>query len=152
MFCSQAIDSLHKQGAHSRSVFHQILLIDDLQRSQSACHRQIVASERARMHYATIHARKCFLINVPTRDDRAARHETTTETFCDRDNVRLQIPMLETEHPPSASEPGLHFIGNQQRSVFPAKFLGTNKKIGPWCLTTFALNGLNDKCGDIERA
>src|SRR6516165_1333961 len=110
MFCSQAIDSLHKQRAHFPGVFHQILLIDDIQRSQSACLLQIVASERAGMHYATIHARKCFLINVPTRDDGAARHETTTKTFCDRDNVRLQIPMLETEHLPSASEPGLHFI------------------------------------------
>src|SRR6516225_7671166 len=115
MFCSQTIDSLRKQRAHLRGVSYQILLIDDIQRSQSACHRQIVASERAGMHYATIHARKCFLINVPTRDDRAARHETTTETFCDRDNVRLQVPMLETEHLPSASESGLHFIGNQQR-------------------------------------
>src|SRR5206468_8239768 len=61
-------------------------------------------------------------------------------------------PMLESEHLTRSTEAGLDFIRDQQRSVFAAKFLGTNKEIRLWRLTAFALNGLDHKRRHIARA
>ena len=59
--------------------------------------------------------------------------------------------MLESEHLPGAAKPGLHFVGNQEGSVFAAKFLCTNEEIRLRCLAAFSLHGLNDERGDIAR-
>jgi len=60
--------------------------------------------------------------------------------------------MLKSEHLARASQSRLHFVRDQQRSVFTAKFLGTDKKIRLWRLTAFALNGLDYKRRHIARA
>src|SRR5262249_12585807 len=108
-------------------------------------HGKVVAPERARMHYTPVHARKCFLVNVAPRDDGAAWHVTSAQTLRDRDDVRLQIPMLKTKHLAGASEPRLHFVINEQCSEFAAKLLAPHKEIRFRRLAAFALNGLDNK-------
>src|SRR5207247_4753586 len=113
MLCAQFVDLAHQKRAHFRRLPDQIFLIDNFQRSQSTSHRQVVAPEGAGMYYTPVHARKRFLVNVAPGNDGAAWYVTAAQTLRDRNNVRLQTPMLKTEHLPSAPESGLHFIGNQ---------------------------------------
>src|SRR6516225_2140177 len=103
------------------------------------------------MNDASIHPRKCFLVNVPSGDDRAARHIAAAQCFCERDDVWLQVPMLEAKHFSGAAKTGLHFIGNEERAVLAAKFLRAREEIGLRGLATFALNGLDHKSGDVAR-
>src|SRR5439155_8447653 len=74
-----------------------------------------------------------------------------TQGLCQRDDVRLQVPMLEAKHFASAAESGLHFIGNQQCSVFAAKLLRADKEIGVGRFAAFPLNRLNDKSCNVAR-
>src|SRR6476660_9853896 len=141
----QPFDSLREQRAHFSCALDQIFLIDDFQRCQSTRHCEIVAAEGCGVHNAAIHAAKRLLINFAAGDNCAARHVTAAQRFREGDDVGLQIPMLESEHLTRSTEAGLDFIRDQQRSVFAAKFLGTNKEIRLWRLTAFALNGLDDK-------
>ena len=60
--------------------------------------------------------------------------------------------MLKSEHLTRSTKAGLDFIRDQQRSVFAAKFLGTDKEIRFRRLAAFALNSLDDKCRHIARA
>src|SRR5438876_10717656 len=103
------------------------------------------------MNNATVHAGKGFLINVASRDDRAARDITATQSFRERDNVRLEVPMLKPKHFAGATESGLHFIGNQKRSVLATKFLRAHEEIGLRCLAAFALHRLNHEPSDVAR-
>src|SRR5206468_10203117 len=66
-------------------------------------------------------------------------------------DVRLQVPMLKSKHFSRATESGLDFIRDQQRPIFPAKFLRANKEIGLGSLTAFPLDGLNHQCRHIAR-
>ncbi len=59
--------------------------------------------------------------------------------------------MFEPKHFPGATETGLDFIGDQERSVFATKLLRAGKEISFRSLTAFALNGLNHERGDISR-
>ena len=130
MFRPQRVDFFHQQRAHLRGVLDQLFVVDHFQRCQSARHRQIVAAECGRMDDATVHARKGFLVNIAPRHDRAAGHVTAAQRLCQRDDVRLQIPMLKSEHFSGATKPGLHFVGDEQRAVFSAEFLRANEEIG----------------------
>src|SRR5437763_646285 len=103
------------------------------------------------MNDAAVHPRKCFLVDVPPGDNRAARDVTAAERLRQGNNVRLQVPMLEPEHFSSAPEPGLHFIGNEQRAVLATEFLRANEEIGLRSLAALALNGLNHERGHIAR-
>src|SRR6202011_2588869 len=104
------------------------------------------------MHDAAIHPAESFLINLAPRYDRAARHISAAQCFRERDDVRFEIPMLETKHFTGATQPGLHFIGNQERPVWAAKLLGPLEKIAFGRLTTLALHRLDHECGHITRA
>src|SRR5580700_7512119 len=103
------------------------------------------------MNDATVHSRKCFLVNVAPGDNRTARHIAATQRLRQRDDVRFQIPMLESEHFSSATEPGLHFIRNQKRAVLAAKLLRAREEISLGSLAAFALNGLDHERRDIAR-
>ena len=59
--------------------------------------------------------------------------------------------MLESKHLSRAAKSSLHFIGNQERSVFAAKLLRANKEIGLRSLTAFSLNGFNHESRYIAR-
>src|SRR2546422_865130 len=104
------------------------------------------------MNNAPIHSRKRFLVNLAPRHNRSAWHIAAAQRFRERDDVRFQIPMLESEHFSRATEPGLHFIGNQECSVFTAKLLRSNKEIGLRSLTAFSLNGFDHEGDDVARA
>ena len=103
------------------------------------------------MHHATIHAAESLLVNFAPRHNRAARHVPSAKRLGQRDNVRLKIPMLKAKHFPGAAKSGLHFIRDEQRPVFAAKFLRANEEIGLRRFTAFALNSLNDECRDVAR-
>src|ERR1700737_2042884 len=104
------------------------------------------------MDNATVHPRKRFLINVASSHDRAAWDIAAAQRFGQRDDVRLQIPMLETEHFSRAPESGLHLVGNEQRPVLATKFLRPHKKIGPGRLAAFALHRLDYERGHVARS
>src|ERR1044072_5840930 len=101
------------------------------------------------MNDATVHSRKSFLVNVAPGDDRATRHVAAAQCFCERDDVRFQVPMLKAEHFSSAAKSSLNFIRDEERSVFPAKLLRARKEICFRSLAAFALNGLDHECSDI---
>src|SRR6266567_9119219 len=104
------------------------------------------------MDHATIHPAESLLINLAPRHNRAARHVAAAQRLGQRDDVRLEIPMLEAKHFPGAAKSGLHFIGNEQRPVFAAKLLRANEEIGLRRFTALALNSLNDEGRDVARA
>src|ERR1043166_5283714 len=104
------------------------------------------------MHNAAVHSRKSFLVNVAPGDDRAARDVTAAQCFCERDDVRFQVPMLKAEHFSGAAKSGLNFIGNEKRSVFAAKLLRARKEIRFGSLAAFTLNSLDHERGDVARS
>src|SRR5712691_3578183 len=103
------------------------------------------------MNHATVHAAESLLINLAPRHNRAARHVPATERLRQRDDVRLEVPMLKAKHFPGAAKSGLHFIRDEQRPVFAAKLLRANEEIGLRRFTAFALNSLNDERRDVAR-
>ena len=152
MLFSQIVDLFHEQRAHFRRALDQILLIDHFERGESAGHRQIVAAERGRVNDAAVHPRKSFLVDFAPADDRARRHVTAAQRFRQRDDVRLQIPVLEPEHLAGPTETGLHFIRNQQRPIFAAKLLRAREEIALGCLATFTLDRLDHEPSHVARA
>ena len=104
------------------------------------------------MNNAPIHSRKRFLVNLAPGHNRSAWHIAAAQRFRERDDVRFQIPMLESEHFSGATEPGLHFIGNEQRAVLATKFLRAREEIGIRCLAAFPLNGFDHEGDDVTRA
>src|SRR5437867_8540772 len=104
------------------------------------------------MHHATVHSRKRFLINLAPGYDRAAWDVAAAQRFRQCDDVRFQIPMLETEHFSGAAKSGLHFVGNEERTVLAAKFLRPRKEICPRSLAALALNGFDHERGHVTRA
>ena len=117
MLVSQHVDLRHQERTHFRRIFDKVLVVYHLERGEPARHRKVVTTECRRMNNAAIHARKSFLINFAPRHDRAARDVTATQCFRQSDDVRLEVPMLKAEHFSGATESGLHFIGDEQRSV-----------------------------------
>ena len=107
MFRPQRVDALHQHCSHLRGVLDKFLVIDHVERGKSAGHGEIVAPEGCRMHDAAIHAAERFLINLASRDDRAAGHVAATKRLRERDDVGLEIPMLKTKHFSRATKPGL---------------------------------------------
>src|SRR5260370_25858395 len=101
---------------------------------------------------ARFHAKKIPEKNVAPRGAGAAGDVPAAERLRQRDNVRLQVPMLEAKHFPRATKPGLHLVGNQKRSIFAAKLLRANKEIGLRRFAALPLNGLDDKRRDITGA
>src|SRR5437588_6801245 len=104
------------------------------------------------MNDAPVHSRKRFLINLAPGHDCAARHVAAAQCFRKGDDVRLEVPMLETEHFSGASKSGLDFIGNEKRAAFPAKLLCANEEIGLGGLAALALNGFDHERGHVTPA
>src|ERR1700720_1122463 len=103
------------------------------------------------MHDAAIHSAKSFLINFATRYDCAAGDVTAAQGFCQRDDVRLEVPMLEAKHLSGAAKSSLHFIGNEERAVLAAKLLRAHKKICLGQSAAFALNRFDHEGSDVAR-
>src|SRR5436189_6242340 len=57
--------------------------------------------------------------------------------------------MLKSEHLSGSPKAALHFIANQNCTVFPAKLLRARKEIGDGRFATFALNRFDDESGDV---
>ena len=93
-----------------RGVLDQLFVIDHFERGQAAGHREIVAAERGRMHDTTVHPAEGLLVNVAPGHNRAARHVAAAQGLRERDDVRLEVPMLEPKHLAGSSETGLDFV------------------------------------------
>src|ERR1700730_12098748 len=103
------------------------------------------------MHDTSIHSAESFLINFETRYDSAARHVTAAQGFRQRDDVRLDVPMLEAKHLSGAAKSGLHFVGNEERAILAAKFLRAHKKICLGRFAAFALHRFDHEGRDVAR-
>src|SRR3954471_15125287 len=97
------------------------------------------------MHHATIHPRESFLINIAAGDDRTTGHVATAQALCERDDIRLEIPMFEPEHLTGAPEAGLDFIGHEERPVLPAKLLRSIIEVALRIFAAFALDRLEEE-------
>src|SRR5260370_38461633 len=104
------------------------------------------------MRGAPYRATDCILKNGARCLCTAQTKTPAAESLRQRDNVRLQVPMLKAKHFPRATKPGLPLVGNQKRSIFTAKLLRTNKEIGLRRFAALPLNGLDDKRRDITGA
>ena len=149
MFGPQGIEPLDQELPHAGGILDQLFVIDDFERSEAAGHGEIVAAEGSGMHHAAIHPAESLLVDVAPRHDRAARDVAAAQGFGERDDVRFQVPMLEAEHLAGASEAGLDFIADEERSVFPAKLLRANKKVAARIIHSLALHRLDDESRDI---
>src|SRR3954447_12272247 len=101
------------------------------------------------MHHAPIHPAERFLVNIAPGHNRGARNKSAAQTFCNRDDVRLQIPMLKAEHLSGPAQTSLNFIGDEQRSVFSTQFLSPNEEVGLRGPAAFSLHGLDHERRDV---
>src|SRR4029077_18674499 len=104
-----------------------------------------------RMHDTAIHSAKSFLIDFAPRYDCSAGDVTAAQGLCQRDDVRLEVPMMEAKHLSGAAKSRLHFIGNEERAVLAAKFLRAHKKICLGQFAAFALHRLDHEGRDVAR-
>src|SRR5437773_368052 len=88
MFGAQRVDALDQERAHSRRVFDQLLVVQDLEGRESARHREIVPTEGGRVNDATVHPAESLLVNFAPSHDRSARHVTAAQTFRERNDIR----------------------------------------------------------------
>src|SRR5207245_9882856 len=95
---------------------------------------------------------KHIMIQLAPGYERAARDVAAAQCFRNGDDVRFQIPMLETEHFSGAAKSGLDFVGNEERAVLAAKFLRPRKEIRSRGLAALALNGFDHERGHVTRA
>jgi len=149
MFRAQRVYALDQERAHSRGILDQLLVIEHFEGRESASHREIVPAEGCRVNDTTIHPAESPLVDFAASDDRATRHVAATQTLRESNDVGLEIPVLKPEHFSGATEPGLDFVAEQQRSVFPAKLLRPFEEIGRRRFAAFALDRLDDEGCDI---
>src|SRR3954469_8665914 len=101
------------------------------------------------MHHASVHPAKSFLVDIAAGDNRAARHVAAAQTLRERDDIRLEVPMLESKHFSGPPEAGLDFITNEEGPVFAAEGLGPLEKIAFRRLATFALDRFDHERRDV---
>src|SRR5215468_3198453 len=101
------------------------------------------------MNYAPVHSTKRLLVNVTPGNNRAAGDVATAQRFCERDDVGLKVPMLESKHLAGSSQTALNFVANEKCAIFPAKSLRAREEIRRRGFATFALYRFDDKGGDI---
>ena len=133
---------------HAR-LLHEIFVLDDLQRREATCHREVIATKGGRMHHAAIQPAESFLIHLAPRDDRRARHVAAAQRFRDGDDVRLEVPIFKPPPAPRATEARLHFVADEKRARVAAEFLRLQVKVVLRKLHALALHGLDDERGNV---
>ena len=73
------------------------------------------------MHDRAHHRVENLVENPFVGQYRADRNVTAGQRFGEQDDVRLDAPMLACEEATGASEPGLDFVGDKQRTVLAAE-------------------------------
>src|SRR5262249_46078031 len=83
--------------------------------------------------------------------DDAGERKSAGERFRYGDEVGLDAGMLDSEHPPGASEPGLYLVGDQRDPVLVADAAKRGQQLG-WrrMKSPLALDGLDDDRGDVD--
>ncbi len=79
----------------------------------------------------------------------AGGHVTAAERLGQRENVGLQIPMLEGEPFAGATQAGLHFVADKKRAVLAAEGLSAIVVIVPREFDALALDEFDDEGGDV---
>ena len=129
-----------------------MFIFDHVKAGQAAGHRQVVATEGGGVSDATVEAREDALINRAAHDDGGAGDVTAGEGFGEGDDIRVKIPVLESEPFSGAAESGLNFVGDEKSPVLSAEFLSGREVVVGRIFDALALNGFKNKGGDIAGA
>ena len=82
-------------------------------------------------------------------EQRADRDVAARERLRDGDEVGLEPPVLEREHPPGAAEAGLHLVDAEERAVAAAELLRALEVAGGRQVDALALDRLDEEHRDV---
>ncbi len=121
----QGFQAVQKIIPHFAGILHQIFFLDDLDIFQSggAGHRMISIGMQMEKIFNRLH-------NLIGTADRRKGNISAGEPFRHRQQVRLNLKMLDTEHFPGAAKTANNLVDNEQDTVFVAN-LPHNRPIFP---------------------
>ena len=149
MFFLEVAESGHQLFSSEGGIFDEVLIFGHMKAGQSASHSEIVATEGGGVGDTTIKARENALVDRAAHDDGGAGDVTTGKGFGQSDDVGIEIPVLEAEPLTRATEGCLNLVGDEERAVLPAEFLGSGEVVVGGILDSFSLDGLKDEGGDL---
>ena len=101
------------------------------------------------MHHRLVHAVEHFCKNLLLQQHDAYRHVSAGKPLGEEQHVGLDAPVFYGEEAAGPPEPGLDFVGDEQRPIFPAKFVGGSEIIGRGHVDALALDRLDAERGDV---
>ena len=139
-------------GARAPGPADDVLVIEGAQRCEASHHGQLVAAESRRVLERILHRRVHASEDLLGGEHRADGHEAARQGLGDRDDVRLQAPVLMAEEPSGPAKPGLHLVHDQQGPVPAAELLSRAPVLTGCAVHALALNRLDDEGRHVAAA
>src|SRR5205807_7176207 len=111
---------------------------------------EVATAEGRSVDDAAFHRVEGGVEHAAAGQQRARRHVTTRERLGQRDQIRLNAPVLEGQEPAGAPETGLNLVDDQQRAVAPAQLLGAGQIALGGDVDALALDRLDDAPGHVS--
>ncbi len=126
-----------------------VLFVEGGQSGQAGHHGQLVPSKGGRVLQRLLERAVDRREDTVGHEDGAHGDEAPGQGLGHRDDVRLEVPVLEAEELPGSPESGLHLIEHEERSVRSAELLSLSPVLRRGHVDALALDGLDDEGGDV---
>ena len=101
------------------------------------------------MDEAALELGKDFFVQPPLGQHGGHRDIAPRKRLGRDEDIGFDTPVFAGEHLARAAQPGLHFVGNEQRPVLVAELDGFRQVIVGRNEDPFSLNRLDDEAGDV---
>src|SRR4051794_13129521 len=146
---SASARALKQRVAEPGASLDQALLVELAQRREAGDHRQVVRGKRRAVADGVRERVEDTVVDLRAHQQCADRYVAARERLGDRDQVGLETPVLQGEHPPRASEPGLDLVDAEERAVATAELLCSLQVVVGRQVDALALHRLDEEERDI---
>ena len=109
--------------AHARGTLDERCLVELVQRREAGHHREVVRLERRAVADRVLQRVEDGVEHLGPEERRPDRHVAARQRLRQREDVRLEPPVLEREELAGAPEAGLHLVDAEERPVAAAQLL-----------------------------
>ena len=145
MCFDQRFRALEQEAAEPLGAVDETCGVKLTQCREAGSHRQIVRGERRAMADRVLERVEDAVVHRFRHQQRPHRHVAAGERLRDRDQIRLEPPVLEREQLAGAPEAGLHLVDAEERPVAAAELLRAGQVTIVRELRSMPLNGLDDE-------
>jgi hypothetical protein len=131
--------------AEPGALLHEALLAQLVQCREAGRHRELVRREGGAVRHRMRHRVEDRFVHRAGHEERTRGDVASGEGLGQRDEVRLEPPVLEGEHPARAAEAGHHLVDAEERPVAAAELLGSREVAVRREVDALALHRLNEE-------